>query len=843
VRAQSHIQSTLEKAFGAHRAGQLDQAEKLYKTVLSADKNQFEALHFLGLIEFQRGRHEQARRLIEQSLKIDRASAQGLSNYARVLNAMERFEDALKICNEALTISPGSVEALTHRGNALRGLKRFESALASYDQALAIKPDYVVALTNRGNVLNDLERRQEALACYDAALAMQPDQVEALNGRGVALNGLKRDEEALVNFDKALAIMPNYVEALINRGAMLQQHNRHEEALASYDKALQFKPDHAVALNGRGVVLRALKRDEEALDNFDKALAIMPNYLEALINRGAMLHEKKRYEEALASYDKALQAGPDSADGLLRRGNALLDLRRYEEALASYDAALRIEPDLAPAIRGRGAVFVQSGRYDDAADSFRKALDIDPDIELLLGLLVHSRMQVCDWNGLSKHVDDLVAGIEKGKRVSEPFPTLSALATPFHQFRCSQIYVAGQVQAPARPLWNGTKHRHDRIRVAYVSADLGNHPVAFLMAGLFERHDPLHFETFAISLRRHEADAMASRLQGAFHQFIDVERKSDGDVAGLLRDMEIDIAVDLMGYTRHARPDIFASRPAPIQVSYLGFPGTTGAEFIDYAIGDEIVLPFDQQAYFTEKIVHLPGCFMVNDSTKPISPQVPSRAQAGLPEHGFVFCCFNQSYKISPLTFDVWMRLLARVEGSVMWLSQFNDRAMQNLRSEAKARGIDPRRLIFAARFATQADHLARQRLADLFLDTLPYNAHSTATDALWAGVPVLTCAGTTFAGRVAASLLHAVGLPELVTSNLEQYEALAFELAMDPRRLRAIRGKLETNRLTHPLFDTDRFRRNIEAAYRTMWEIWQRGEPPRGFSIPAPSSRNELQN
>jgi predicted O-linked N-acetylglucosamine transferase (SPINDLY family) len=268
-------------------------------------------------------------------------------------------------------------------------------------------------------------------------------------------------------------------------------------------------------------------------------------------------------------------------------------------------------------------------------------------------------------------------------------------------------------------------------------------------------------------------------------------------------------------------------------VSYLGYPGTTGAEFIDYVIGDEMVLPFDQQPYFTEKIVHVPNCFMVNDSTRPISPQVPWRAPAGLPEHGFVFCCFNQSYKISPSMLDVWMRLLARVEGSVMWLSKFNDRAVQNLRSEAKARGIDPERLIFAARFVTQADHLARQRLADLFLDTLPYNAHSTAADALWAGVPLLTCRGDTFAGRVAASLLHAVGLPELVTGNLEEYEALAFELAMDPLRLRALRSKLEANRLTHPLFDTDRFRRHIEAAYRTMWQTWQRGEPPRSFSVP----------
>jgi protein O-GlcNAc transferase len=335
-------------------------------------------------------------------------------------------------------------------------------------------------------------------------------------------------------------------------------------------------------------------------------------------------------------------------------------------------------------------------------------------------------------------------------------------------------------------------------------------------------------------LRRSESDDMRRRLVGAFDQFIDVDRKSDQDVAGMLREMEIDIAVDLMGHTRESRPNIFAWRPAPIQVSYLGYAGSMGAAFIDYVIADKLVLPLDQQVHYTEKIVHLPDCFLVNDSTRQVSPQVPSRAQAGLPERSFVFCCFNQSYKLAPAVFDVWMRLLGRIEGSVLWLSRFNDRAVVNLRDEARVRGVDPERLIFAARVPSLADHLARQKLADLFLDTFPYNAHSTASDALWAGVPVLTCAGATFAGRVAASLLHAVGLAELVASDLQEYEALAFELAMNPVRLRAMRDQLETNPAWHPLFDTDRFRRHIEAAYRTMWEIWQRGESPRAFGVTA---------
>jgi protein O-GlcNAc transferase len=350
------------------------------------------------------------------------------------------------------------------------------------------------------------------------------------------------------------------------------------------------------------------------------------------------------------------------------------------------------------------------------------------------------------------------------------------------------------------------------------------------MAGLFERHDRARFETFAISLRRDDSSEMQKRIRGAFDQFLDVSAMDDRDAAALLRANEIDIAVDLMGYTQNARPGIFAWRAAPIQVIHLGYQGTTGAEHMDYVIADRIVLP--QQACYSEKIVHLPDCYMVNDSKRAISSRAPDRAEEGLPENGFVFCCFNQSYKLLPATFDIWMRLLARVEASVLWLSALNATAAGNLRAQAQARGIDPARLIFARRVASVADHLARQRLADLFLDTLPYNAHNTASDALWAGLPLLTCAGASFVARVAGSLLHAVDLPELVTDGLAAYEQRALALAQQPAELAAIRRKLAAARHDAPLFDADRTRRQLEAAYRGMWEIQQRGEAPRSFAV-----------
>jgi predicted O-linked N-acetylglucosamine transferase (SPINDLY family) len=441
---------------------------------------------------------------------------------------------------------------------------------------------------------------------------------------------------------------------------------------------------------------------------------------------------------------------------------------------------------------------------------------------------------MCDWTRTAEFDREIRAHVAGRKSVIEPFTLLAYSGDTSLQLKCARNWIRNAIPVLPQALWTGRVYRHERLRVAYLSADFRRHAVASLIPELFELHDRSRFEVLGVSLGVDDGSDVRARLVKSLDQFHDVRPKTDHEAAKLLNALEVDIAVDLTGYTQGARPHILARRPAPLQMSYLGYSGTTGAEFIDYVIADEIVLPFDQHACFTEKIVHLPDCFMVNDSRRPISPQVLFRSQAGLPEHGFVFCCFNQSYKISRVMFRVWMRLLARLEGSVLWLSRLNGPAMQNLRSEANEHGIDPERIVFAPWVATDADHLARHRLADVFLDTLPFNAHTTGSDALWAGLPVLTCRGETFAGRVAASLLNAVGLPELVTRSIDEYEALALKLATDAPLLQGIRRKLEQNRLSYPLFDTDRFRRHIEAAYLRAWEIQQRGESPRSFRVEA---------
>jgi predicted O-linked N-acetylglucosamine transferase (SPINDLY family) len=396
---------------------------------------------------------------------------------------------------------------------------------------------------------------------------------------------------------------------------------------------------------------------------------------------------------------------------------------------------------------------------------------------------------------------------------------------------CSQIWVRDKCSASPAPIWKGERYHHDRIRLAYLSADFRVHACSFLLAGLFEHHDRGRFETIAISFGDDDQSEMRSRVMAAFEHFIDVRNQGDLEVARLMRGLEVDIAVDLTGHTLSSRTGILAQRPAPVQVNYLGFPGTMGAPYMDYLIADAVVVPPGQEAHYAEKIVYLPECFQANDDRRGVGAMKPTRSAAGLPGSGFVFCCFNNSYKITPSLFERWLRLLKAVPGSVLWLFASRPVVVQNLRAEARRRGADPGQLVFAEALP-YADYLARMQLADLFLDTLPFNGGTTASDALWAGVPVLTCPGEAFASRMAASLLSAIGLPELITHSLEEYESLALELARNPQRLAEIKSKLARNRDTYPLFDTDRFRRHIEAAYTTMWERYQRGEPPASFAV-----------
>ncbi len=628
-----------------------------------------------------------------------------------------------------------------------------------------------------------------------------------------------------------LGARPDLFAALHILATAQSRSGRFLEALSNCDKALTIQPDHAEALHCRGAILQELKRFEEAAASYDRALAVRPDRAHTLYNCGVTLHELKRFEEALECFDRALAVRPRHAATLNNRGNTLHELGRFEEALSSYDEALGIEPGRAGTFNNRGCTLQELKRFAEAMASFEAARALDPGHRHALGGLADCALKLCAWTRTDELSGELHRHVAQAQSVVYPFVLLGCSDDAALHRKCARQFIRDRIGTPPQPLWNGTVWRNDRIKLAYVSADFRGHPVAHLIAELFELHDRSKFEVIGVSLGPDDRGDMRARLIKAFDQFHDVRTTPDRDVAGLINDLRADIVIDLSGYTMGCRPEILASRPAPIAVNYLGYPGSMAADFIDYIIADAIVLPFDRRPHYTEKIVHLPDCYQANDRTRAIAAGTPTREEAGLPGRGVVFCCFNSAWKISPAVFDVWMRLLKAVDGSVLWLLGDIREAEANLRTEAAARGVDPVRLVFAGRMPPQ-DHLARHRLADLFLDTLPYNAHTTASDALWAGLPVLTCRGESFAGRVAASLLHAVGVADLVTASLAEYEALALKLATDGPLRAALKDRLDRNRLTCPLFDSERFCRHIEAAYTTMWERWQRGESPESFSV-----------
>jgi predicted O-linked N-acetylglucosamine transferase (SPINDLY family) len=656
---------------------------------------------------------------------------------------------------------------------------------------------------------------------------MQDDPQERLAAgwQAIERDDLRAAEEIA---RRALGRDARQVEFLYLLGSSLLFQDRFKEALAPLREVLERSPRRGAGhrLGYCHLALGDLKTAEQVLR---REVDAYPDLIDARNALGVALIQQSRPQDALPVFMEAARRDPKSAAANNNVANVLGDLGRHEEALAYLQKVIEAEPQHADAHHNLGMLYQSLKRHEEAVASLEQALRLAPGMTYTLSSLVWNKLAICQWHGLDAEISLLRGQVREHQGAADPFTLVAVSPSLQEQLACAERHAAAKLPAVPAPLWQGPRARHDRIRLAYLSADFHEHATAHLAARLFELHDRSRFEVIGLSYGADDGSPMRQRLRHGFERFVDVRLQGDEEAAHALRRMEVDIAVDLKGYTTGARPGILAYRPAPVQVSYLGFPGTMGVPFIDYIIADRFVLPEQDQRWYAEKAVYL-DCYQVNDDGRAIAAQVPARAQAGLPQDAFVFCCFNNSYKIMPALFGIWMRLLGSVPGSVLWLLEDSEAARHALQAAARASGVDPARLVFAPRVAA-AEHLARHRLADLFLDTLPYNAHTTASDALWAGLPLLTCAGTTFAGRVAGSLLASLGLPELVTHDLRHYEALALELAREPALLAALRGKLARNRQAAALFDTDRFRRGVEAAYAAMWETWQRGEPPRALS------------
>lgn len=699
-----------------------------------------------------------------------------------------------------------------------------------YLHVLALAPDSFDARHLLGIIRSQQGRHSEALELFTSALKINPNSAQALANCARVFAALGRIDEALLSYDRSLAARPS-AETLTARGNLLRDTGRLEEALVSYKAALAINPDYPEALNNCGGALHAARRPKEALVQYDKALSLRPNYPQALNNRANLLRELKRFDEALESYDRAIALKPDFVEAINNRAIALWEMKRIDDARAAFDQALAIDPQCPAALSNRSKMlWSEFGVYDAALSDLETLVRLDPNFHLARGDLLYLRLHSADWRNLDVDLRAIKEGIDRHMAVIQPFVFQAVAESPADILSCSTIFAEQEYASAPNPI---SLRREDRgkLRVGYVCGEFRAHATSYLTVGLFESHDRDHFEIIAFDNGRSDNSLTRKRLEKAFEKITDISALSDQDAGELIMREGIDILVNLNGYYGAQRIGVFARKPAPIQVNFLGFPATLGAPYIDYIIADRIVIPEDERKYYAEKVVYLPDCYQVNDSKRAKAANSSSRESHFLPKEAFVFCNFNQSYKVTPRMFAVWLRILSRVDNSVLWLLDNGPRFSHNLRHAAAEYGIVPDRLVFASTIPVD-EHVCRLQLADLFVDSLPYNGHTTASDALWAGLPVITCRGNTFAGRVATSLLHAAGLPELSVETLDSYEEMAVNLARDRQLLNLYRDRLAANRLSCPLFDTDRYRRHIEAAYREMWEIYRCGEAPRHFRV-----------
>lgn len=757
---------------------------------------------------------------------------------ARLREAMDhhgagRYEAAARLYEQILEREPDNADALRLLGTIAQRRGDLEQAARHMERALAAVPDSALIYSSLGHVYQEQQATGLALQCFQASLKLDPTHADAWLGLGISHQIGGDLDAAVCAYQQLLALYPDHQRALFNLALALQAATRYEEAGAALQRLLTLVPEHVQARVQLGQLYMRADQLEPAAEQFSRALLVDGGSFDAQHLLGTVRKDQGLHEQAIEAFERALALRPDAMGVYNNLGNTYRAMGRPEDAERCYRKAVELDPQAPEAYNNLGTLYKDAGHLSQAREWFEKTLAVAPDFAFALGNLAKVYQETCAWDRYQPVLERLIAETDRllaeGRRVPmPPFFSLSLPVSAAYQQRVARNYaqtvvlrgLAGKQLSP-----NPQLDRGGRLRIGYVSSDFHNHATAQLMLSLFGLHDRSAFEVYAYSLGKDDGSEYRKRIANDCDRFVDVRDWHYADIAQRIADDRIHILVDLKGYTMDIKPEIFALRPAPVQVSYLGFPGTMGAGFMDYIVTDQIVTPPDQQPYYDEAFAYLPGSYQVNDHQQVIAERTPSRGECGLPEYGFVFCCFNNNYKIEPEVFGVWMRILQQVPGSVLWLLRASPEARTNLRAVAKRLGVDPQRLVFAER-QPKAEHLARHRLADLFLDTFYYNAHTTASDALWAGLPVLTCPGETFASRVGASLVSAVGLPELVAASRDDYERKAVALAQDANVLAALRARIPERAADRPLFDTLRFARNLETAYREMWRRHASGEP-----------------
>ena len=831
------VETTLEKAEALLVKGEMENSEKIFRSVLIIFPENERAIKGLQKIQ-QLGTAIKPSNLTPPNDKLKEI----IGMYKEGL-----FWEVIQKTEEILIYSEPNILLLNLVSAAHVGLKNFDQAMENYNKILAINPQDAMAYFNIGTIFSENKEFDAAIENYQNCLKVNPNHAEAYDSMGNALKAQGNLTSAIEKFSQAINLKPNFAQAHYNLGVVLLEKGKFLLSIESCEKAVKIKPDYFKAHLTLGNALRQSGELDSAIDSYKQTLKIKPDYADAHFNMGNALKDKGEIDAAIESYKKAIRIKPDYADAYYNMGISLGDQRELDAAIDSYKQALKIKPNHAEAYNNIGIALNYKGELDAAIDSYKQALKITPDyfaafinlghamfakgelVEAINGykqalkirpddestyaIKLHLQAHICDWEETESEREKIstLGTLEEG---IIPFPFLAIEDVPERHRLRSEIYAKSIHKQNKNSLDLQTSKRSRLLRIGYFSADFNEHPVSFLLASIIESHNRDYFEVYGYSIAQTADDKMRRRLIKGFDFFNDVKDMSDQNIALLAQRDRLDVAVDLTGYSRNGRPGIFACRAAPIQINYLGYPSTMGADFIDYIITDQNVIPNDAQKYYTEKPIYLPHAYMPTGDTKNISSSLLTRAQMGLPENSFVLCCFNNNYKITSAEFNIWMRLLLKIEGSVLWLRKTNKWSETNFLKEAKKRNVDPSRLIFAGKVSME-EHFARHKLADLFIDTFAFNAHTTAIDALWTGLPVVTKLGKGSAARAAGSLLKAIDMPELITNTEEEYEDLILELAENSERLEAIKRRLAANHLSKPLFDTDLYTKHLEDGYQ----------------------------
>ncbi len=724
-------------------------------------------------------------------------------NLASILHSLGNLTAAEPVYRQATVLNPAFAEAYNNLGDVHKLLGNYDVAVSALEKAIRLRPEYAEAFNNLGSLFQIQGHLDRAIQAYRNAIAIKPDLYQAVHNLATCYWKNGNHALALEAAKQSVQLANHFYEAQLQLGVFLQKTNQLHDAVPALESAVRLKPDSTNALLKLGNAYQLLGKLLEAIPIYEHLLTLDPTDFVAYNDLASAYQEINHYDKARNRYEKAIELAPN-----------------FVEAYANL----------------AGCCFLQQD-FQASIDYCRQALTLNPQMHRVKMMLINQLMLQCDWKDIERLSDELISAndSETAQEAITPFSFISLArpTTPQQQLACSRKwtnYLRQKVEHPKiqRPP-NSFGNR--RIRIGYVSADFRIHAVAFMLPELFEQHDRASFEVFAYALSSEDGSQIRHRLKSGVDVFRDMQSYSHRQAAEQIANDKIDILIDLQGYTTHSRSEILEMRPAPIQVSYIGFPGTMGCDFIDYILVDDYVVPPDQQPFFSEKLVHLPGSYQVNDSNHVVSRRHFSRAECGLPEEGFVFCSFNSFAKYTPAMFDVWMQLLRKIPNSVLWCAGKNEQAIANLQHEALSRGVAKERLVFAEQLPID-EHLARHHLADLFLDTFPYNGHATASIAIRMGLPIVTLSGSTLASRVAGSLLRAVNMPTLIATNFDEYEAIAMRLATDRQALQATQSELVKNLKFSKLFDGGDFARKVEQAYRKMYALLQSGTDPQPIQI-----------